>query len=220
MTSKETKAATEVVGEKKTKKRLTPKQWAEAEALWAAGEMTKDGLAAKFGVSSHAVFLHMQKKGIKKGEKAEEHKRKVAEAVTSAAIDDATITAARIRETKEEHYKMSAALAKMSFNEILEAKRNGSPVAVAMNNLKAFDAAMNVLSKARQERWAVLGLDRADSIDEDGLPELLISELTAEQIQELRERDFNEFEELDAEVAQVDAGHVGGDSDDDVVEED
>lgn len=220
MTNKEASAAA-ATEEKVKKKRLTPKQWAEAEALWASGEMTKERLGSKFGVSGHAIFLHMQKKGIKKGEKAEEHKKKVSEAVTSAAVDDATITAARIRETKEEHYKMSAAIAKMSFNEILEAKRNGSPVAVAMNNLKAFDAAMNVLQKARMERWAVLGLDRADSIDEDGLPELLISELTADQIQELRDRDFNEFDDLEAEVVQTDAGglETPEPDDDGVVEE-
>lgn len=220
MTSKEAPAAAAPEEVKKVRKRLTPKQWAEAEALWAAGEFTKERLGAKFGVSAHAVFLHMQKKGIKKGAKAEEHKKKVAEAVTSAAVDDATITAARIRETKEEHYKMSAALAKMSFSEILEAKRSGSPVAVAMNNLKALDAAMTVLTKARMERWAVLGLDRPDAIDEDGLPELLISELTAEQIQELRDRDFNEFDDLEGAV-QVDAGaqDTPEPDDDGVVEE-
>lgn len=220
MTKKATPAAaaTEEEGKKKSK-RLTPKQWAEAEALWATGDVTLERLSSKFGISARGINEHMLKRGIKKGTKAEEHKKKVSEAVTSAAVDDATITAARIRETKEEHYKMSAAIAKMSFNEILEAKRNGSPVSVAMNNLKAFDAAMNVLSKARLERWAVLGLDRDDSIDEDGLPELLISELTADQIQELRDRDFNEFEELEAEVVQVDAGGPDESDDDGVVEE-
>lgn len=219
MTKKATPAAAATKEVKKVK-RLTPKEWAEAEVLWANGDMTLTQLASKFGITDRAVHLHMTNKGVKKGAKAEEHKKKVAEAVTTAAVDDATITAARIRETKEEHYKMSAALAKMSFSEILEAKRNGSPVAVAMNNLKALDAAMTVLTKARMERWAVLGLDRADTIDEDGLPELLISELTADQIQELRDRDFNEFEGLDAEVVQVDAG--GPDESDDgdgVVEE-
>lgn len=220
MTKKATAAAPATAEEGKKTKRLSPKQWAEAEALWAVGDVTLVQLATKFGISDRAIQRHMTDKGVKKGAKAEEHKKKVSEAVTSAAVDDATITAARIRETKEEHYKMSAAIAKMSFNEILEAKRNGSPVAVAMNNLKAFDAAMNVLQKARMERWAVLGLDREDTIDEDGLPELLISELTADQIQDLRDRDFNEFEELDADVVQVDAG--GQDTPDDdagVVEE-
>jgi hypothetical protein len=62
-----------------------------------------------------------------------------------------------------------------------------------MNNLKALETAMTVLLKARQERWAVLGLDKADYIDEEGLPELHISELTALEIEDLRNREFAEF---------------------------
>jgi hypothetical protein len=213
------KAAPATAEEGKKTKRLTPKQWAEAEALWASGEVTLGQLASKFGIAEQSIHRHMRQKGIEKGADAAKHKKKVAEAVTAAAVDDATILAGRIRETKEEHYKMSAAIAKLAWQEILTAKQNGSPVAVAMNNLKALDNAMNVMTKARIERWAVLGLDRADYVDEDGLPELLISELTADQIQELRDRDFNEFEELPAEAVQIDAGEVQDDADDGVVEE-
>lgn len=218
MTKKAAPATEPAEEEGKKTKRLTPKQWAEAEALWASGEVTRAALAAKFGVSEIAIQKHMAKAGVKHGNKAEEHKKKVAEAVTSAAVDDATILAARIRETKEEHYKMASGIAKLAWSEILTAKQNGSPVAVATNNLKALDNAMNVLTKARMERWAVLGLDRGDVIDEDGLPQLLISELTADQIQELRDRDFNEFDELPEEAVQIDAGSPD-DDDDGVVEE-
>lgn len=215
MTKKD--AAPDTAVEEK-KRRLTPKQWAEAEALWASGEVTLPDLSKKFGISDQALHKHMKRRGIEKGAKAEAHKKKVEEAVTAAAVDDATILAARIRETKEEHYKMATAIAKMSFNEILEAKRNGSPVAVATNNLKALDNAMNVLTKARMERWAVLGLDRADSFDDEGLPELLISELTAEQIQELRNRDFNEFDDIEETIQTGD--QPDSDGEDGVVEED
>lgn len=202
----------------KSKPRLTPKQWAEAEGLWALGDVTQDDLALKFGVSGQAIHIHMKRRGIKRGEKGAAQAKKIVEAVAAASVDDATIYAARIRETKEEHYKMATAIAKMSFSEILEAKRNHAPVSVATNNLKALDAAMSVLKKAREERWAVLGLDRADTIDDDGLPELLISELTASQIDELRSRDFNEFDDVDT-VVQID--DQPGDEDDDtaVVEE-
>jgi hypothetical protein len=216
MTKKALAPATE---EGKKGIRLTPKQWAEAEALWATGDVTLDNLAKKFGIAGQSIHRHMKAKGIEKGANAEKHKKKVAEAVAAAAVDDATITAARIRETKEEHYKMSSAIAKLAWQEILTAKQNGSPVSVAMNNLKALDNAMNVMTKARMERWAVLGLDRADYVDEDGLPELLISELTADQIQELRERDFNEFEELPTDAVQIDADGIQDDADDGVVEE-
>lgn len=203
-------------------RRLTPRKWAEAEALWETGEVTLGDLVKRFNLSERAFMAHFSKRGIKKGAKAAEHKKKVSEEVTRAAVDDATIVAARIKETKEEHYKMSSALAKLTWDEILTARKNSSPMAVAMNNLKALDTAMNVLKKAREERYAVLGLDRDDHVDEDSLPELVISELTADQIKALQERDHTEFDDLPEDAAQDDNG-VGfdedDDEDDDVVEE-
>ena len=50
------------------------------------------------------------------------------------------------------------------------------------------------LKVVREESWAVLGLDRADAVDPDQIPELVISELTAEQIKELRDRDHTEVD--------------------------
>lgn len=175
--------------------RVTPKQWAEAEALWESGEVTLEDLVNKFGKSLSTFKRHFDKMGVVKGSKKEALKKRVAEEVVKAAIDDATITAARIRETKEEHYKMATGLAKLTWGEILKTKQDGAPVAVATNNLKALDLAMSVLKKAREERWAVLGLDRVDAVDGNELPELVISELTADQIQELRDRDNLEMDE-------------------------
>ena len=199
--------------------RLTPKQWAEAEALWESGEVTLDDLAAKFGKDKSAFSRHFDKNGIKKGAKRDEHKKRVADEVTKAAIDDATVLAARIKETKEEHYKMFAGLAKLTWAEILAAKKDGKPVAIAMHNLKALDAAMTVLKKAREERYAVLGLDRSDFVDENALPELVISELTADQVEQLRNRNFTEMDELTAVSAGSDEEESAGGEGDDVIEE-
>jgi hypothetical protein len=188
----------------KLARRLSPQEWGEAEGLWAAGEMRRMDIAKKFKVSETAIAGHMKRHGVIRGSAAEAQKKKIAAAVTRAAIGDATITAARILETKEEHYKMSSAIAKMSFHEILEAKQNGLPVSTAMSNLKAYDACMTVLARARSERWAVLGLDKDDKEGPTDLPELLISELTAAQVEELRSRDFTGIED-------VDVGALGGD---------
>ena len=62
---------------------------------------------------------------------------------------------------------------------------------------------MNVLTKARMERYAVLGLDKDDYVDEDGLPELVISELTAAQIEELRNRDEEGLEAGTAVISET-----------------
>jgi len=183
---------------KTTKNRLTVKQWAEAEALWESGSVTYEDLMKKFGLAQSSFERHFKKRGIVKGSKAAAIKEKIDEKLAAAAIDEATIIAARIKETKEQHYTMSANLSKLAYAEILQAKKDGQPVAVAMNNLKALDKAMDVLAKARAERYTILGLDRPDAVNPDELPELVISELTAEQIEELRKRDEADLDAMPA----------------------
>ena len=210
---------TEEVKEKKAGSRkktvmLSPKRWAEARALWESGEVTLTMLSEKFDVTRATLQRHFTLRGCKKGSKSHEHEKKVAEEIAKNAVDDASVIAARIRETKEEHYKMASGLAKLTWNEVLQAKKAGSPIATAMNNLKALESAMNVLKKAREERFAVLGLDREDYVDQEGLPELVISELTADQIEVLRRKqasdDLGDIEEDD--VTEED-GDVGLESD-------
>lgn len=206
------------VEEKKERKKtvmLSPKQWAEVRALWESGEFTLTMLSERFKVTRATLQRHFALRKVKKGAKSHEHEKKIAEEVAKNAVDDATVIAARIRETKEEHYKMASGLAKLTWNEVLQVKKNGAPMAAATNNLRALDAAMNVLKKAREERFAVLGLDRDDHVDQDGLPELVISELTADQIETLRNKQQqddlgdipdDDFVDEDEEVSEDDNG--------------
>lgn len=187
----------------KTVKRLTPRQWAEIEALWESGETTLEQLATKFGRDKSSIQRYLTKHKIIKGSNVAENKAAIKEAVTASIVDDATILASRIRETNEEHYKMSSAMAKLAWSEILTAKKDNKAFSTIKDNLKSLDLAMNVLSKARIERYAVLGLDKSDFVDEDGLPELVISELTADQVEELRNRDDVGIEDgVDAIIAE------------------
>lgn len=182
---------------KPAKVTLRPKQWAIAEAMWRKGEGTAEELAKRFGVHRSTILRHMAAKGITQGEAAEETRRKVAATVEATIDDDAAIQSQRIRETKDDHYKMASGLSKLAWNEILKAKAEGVPLAAATSNLKAIDIAMTVLAKARIERWAILGLDRPDAVDTTTLPDLVIKELTAKQIEELQARSFNPYDEGD-----------------------
>jgi len=199
---------------------MTPRQWAEAEALWEVGEVTLDDLAKKFSRDRTVFTRYFKKHGIVKGSKAAARKEEVKEAVAAAGIDEATVLASRIRETKEDHYKMASAVAKLAWAEVLTAKKESKPFSSIKDNLKALDNAMNVLTKARMERYAVLGLDKDDYVDEDGLPELVISELTAAQIEELRNRD-EEGLEAGTAVIPDELDEVTGDEEeeDEIVEE-
>lgn len=197
--------------------RLSERDWAQATALWKSGEVTLEELAQRFDRHPQSFVKYFGRRGIKKGSDREKTMKKVESAVEKQALNDAAMIAARIKETKEEHYKMASGLAKLTWAEILKAKQDGVPVGTAINNLKALDTAMTVLKKAREERYSVLGLDRPDAIDENDVPELVISELTADQIEALRARSFRELDELDALPVDDLQGDI--DDDDDVVEE-
>jgi AraC-like DNA-binding protein len=216
----------EVIKKKKPKPRknsprMSARKWAEAEALWEAGEITVNELATKFGLSRQAFQRHFKAHGVVFGSKKVELKKAVSEGVTKAVQEDAQILAARIKETKEEHYKMASGLAKLTWAEILKAKQDSVPVGTAIMNLKALDTAASVLKKTREERYAVLGLDK-DAVDENDVPELVISELTADQIEALRNRSFQEIDEIDVEVDEDTSNSLADpdeDGEDDVVEE-
>lgn len=204
----------------KTKPPLTKAQWARIEALWRAGETTYEELCSKYDRSKTCFEKHFKKKGLKKGQDADKINKKVEEALERQHVTDAQIIAARIRETKEEHYKLAAALGRLTWNEILLCKQEKKPVASALNNLKALNAAIVNLKVVREERFAVLGLDRPDAIDPDQIPELIINELTPEQEAELRAREHTGVESAPT-VQSTEAGADGADDeegDDTVVE--
>lgn len=194
------------------KRVLTPKQWAEIEALWESGTVIYADLVKKYGKAQSTFERHFAKKKIVKGAKAEVTKKRVEEKLAVAAVTEATVTAARITETKEQHYRMAQGLASLAWAEVIRAQRDKVPLASITANMKAIDLALSAVKKAREERYAVLGLDRPDAVDPDELPELVISELTAAQVQELRDRDHTELDDL--KKAQEDGVDIHADLDD------
>lgn len=204
-------AAPKVASKVKTKKVKprtksgTASQWAEAEAIWANGDATAEELGKRLGKSVDTIRRHMVDKKIKKGQAKEEQAEAIRKALAAQQVAAATVVTTRIAETKEDHYKMSAAMAKLAWAEILTAREGKLPLASVEKNLKAIEAAMKILTMARSERYAVLGLNDKDGDDPNDIPELVISELTDERALQLQNRKFdiggeNDF---DAEAARL-----------------
>lgn len=168
---------------------LTPRQWAEADALWESGEVTLKMLATRFGKDYSTFKNSFDRRGIVKGSAKDRMQAEIKQQIEKEAVGDATILAARIKETKEEVYKMSSGIRKLMWADMLKAKNDNVPFGAILNNLKALDAAISVLKKTQETSYTVLGLDDDNYVDEDALPELVISELTAEQVEMLRGRD-------------------------------
>lgn len=164
--------------------------------MWGSGEFTQADIARKLKVPNVTVSKHFDRKGLKKGVRQEELLKAAQEELMKTAVEDAALVALRIRETKEDHYKMASNLAKLTWAEILTAKQNGAAFSTIQGNIKALEMAMSVLKKAREERYAVLGLDKDVDVDEDDVPDLVVSELTTDEIAVIRAQDI-QLEELE-----------------------
>jgi hypothetical protein len=200
---------------------LTPREWAEAESLWETGQVTINDLVKKFGRSPAAFAKHFQRTGTKRGAKEKALKKRVAAAVEEAAVTESTVLAARIKETKEETYKITQGLTKLAWNELVEAKNAGTPIGTRLNNLKSIKTAMETIALGKDVRFSVLGIDKGDSTDPTQIPDLLIKELTAVEIEELQNRSLSVYGETvpikdlaDLELDDDDGVVVEGDDDD------
>lgn len=165
--------------------RLTPGQWREAETLWESGEVTLRQLSERYGKTIETFKNHFAKYGVKKGVRKEELRKVAQEAAREQARNDAKIISERIKDTKDSHYKMAKHIAELTYNEILRVKQESGQFRSIKMDIQALLLAAETLKKVREERWVVLGLDK-DVVDEDALPELVMSTMTEEQVQELR----------------------------------
>lgn len=184
---------------RKTFEPLNGRQWAEADALWETGESTLSALGRRFDRDPSLFANSFKLRGIVKNSASKEIAVRVKAEIQNLAVGEASILAARIKETKEEHYKMSSGLAKLTWSEMLRAKTENLPFSAVLNNLKSLDMAMTILKKAREERYSLLGMNDDNYLDVESLPDLVIKELTADQVDMLRNRDKLNIDDVEME---------------------
>jgi hypothetical protein len=193
--SEEPKAETE-----KEERYLTEVEWAQVVELWEMGEVTLDDLAKQFKVTPGAISKGLKKRGATKGAKAAARAAAIAAAAaagTAAAVKTfAEERKLRIEQTKTDHYNWSTTISKLAMKELLECQKKGAAFATVDANLRALRRAMAILSEARIERYELL--DAKGEVDEKELPQLLIENLTEEEIEKLRS--MAEEDELEVEL--------------------
>lgn len=185
---------------------IPPDTWAKIERGWANGTYASiQALEDEFDVPAAIIYNHLTTKKIKKGQDIAAYNKVVIAELEKKAKADAKLVADRIKDTREWHYVASQGIAKMAWMELAEARQKKLPYGTAQNNLGALEKAMKVLKMAREERFAVLGLNDSAEDQEDEVPELKITELSADQIEEMRNRNALP-EETDEAIISLDDG--------------
>lgn len=170
-----------------TKRRLTPKEWAKAESLYESGEYSLDKIAAEFGIHAITVHRHMKANGIEKGAKAAAIKDRVSEKMAEEAESEASLVAQRIRETKEEHYRINQAIDKRIVREMVSVESEGRSIATSLGVFKALKTAAETIKLTRENRYTVLGIIDNDTND-DELPTLEVRDMLEEEIEAIRDQ--------------------------------
>jgi hypothetical protein len=188
-------------------KRLNEAEQTEAIALWQAGSTTLDELAEKFHRSRGTFIRLFNAKGVAKGEKSAEHTRKVAEAVETAALGDVEVIAQRIKETKDEHYKISSGLTKLVWGLIVQARQDKRAYSTIGPDLKALKYAADIFKTTRDEKYALLGLNERESPDDEEIADLIVQEITQEEI--IAQRKAQQSDEDELRLLSLDDSEIG-----------
>jgi hypothetical protein len=181
-------------GDKKTK-RLTPAQWDEARSLYELGDVTMQDLSSKFGISVSAISQKFKtdkvERGSRRKEVAEKATEKAVEKTAEEILSFGQRRKQRIEETKERIYRTSDMIHKLADREMVEANKKGEPIASRAANLKALRLAAAIIESTHKSRAAILEMET--DIDELMLPEIIIRDLSDDEIARLQNKDEDEF---------------------------
>ena len=197
-----------VHNQKRKYTRLTPSEWAEIDALWQSGEVTLPELSERFGPSTRALQNHFAKAGIAKGERAAAMAAAVREEVLKDELGDPDLKVARAKEIRERAFQNATTVEALIMAQLDQAQRDPSQVLRAGAALKMLSLAAGSLERLHDLKQRALGLDRNSHLD-DERTELVIRNLTEEEVAEMRLRQEEEDASGDLMVPEPGRGKRG-----------
>lgn len=183
-------------------RKLSVAERAEAATLWRSGSVTLEDLARKFKKRPETFSRLFKKMGIEKGSEVAETEKRLAEEMRSKVVSSVEETLRRIGQIKDENFTMSRALGKMAFGEIARCREAGLPLHTAKDSLIALKIASEVVGNARKELFAILNVEAREKESElDELPELMVRELTSNEVDSLRSTSTDDGLDDDVDIS-------------------
>jgi hypothetical protein len=169
---------------KRRYKRMSPTEWAQARAFWETGEITLEELAVRFDVTQRALQAHFRKHSTIKGSKAKELATAVQEAVFADIFEDPVALRAKGRDARSAAFENAGRIERLVMAQVDESLKDPANAYRAASAIRALSLAAQAIERTHKIRWAALGLDQAQ--DSEELPELIIRDLTEEELSEIR----------------------------------
>lgn len=174
-------------GRAKASRNLSVREKAQAVALWREGTVTLDDLAKRFKRRPETFSRLFKAMGVAKGSGAAEALKKAEEATTRHIVSDVEETLRRIAQVKDSHFKMTQRVSFLAFQEMQNAKKAEVDVAKLKETMMTYKILNEILATSRKELFEILNVEKHDAASElDDLPDLTVRELTANEVDELR----------------------------------
>ncbi|MFY0736553.1 hypothetical protein [Aurantimonas sp. NFXS3] len=185
---------TEAVTPKRRYTRLTPATWAEIRSHWQVGEVTLAELAHRYDVSTRALQTHFSKHGTVKGAEAAALAQAVQAKVLEQDLPDEDMLVERARTTRETSFKNATVVENLVMTQLAHAQRSPEAAFKASAALKALSLAAGTLERLYALKSSALGLDK-DPAHGRELPELVLHDITLEEIDAIQRGDGNEVDD-------------------------
>lgn len=165
--------------EARRKRRLTSAQWLEIIALAKTGLPTSE-ICERFSISKTAFYSGLERRGYSRATLKKNQQQYSAEKDRQELIEN-------IRATRRDSFKRVEAMERMAVSTIAKASQNGQPLSSVAGDIKVIERVMNIVTRGTNAKWKILGLDRENANADETMPELIVRELTAEEIMHIRE---------------------------------
>lgn len=178
-------------------RRLTPKEWAKAEEMYANGHTQKE-VAEKFGIRIETVSRHMTAAKIKGGEKLDKVREENLAKIAAMEREYAEKMAFRSIYAKEQLAGIQLNLLQAFGREFKVIREGGHSLASLQATAKALRESVASLKLAREELYCLLEINPDAGTGEK--TKIVVEEMTAEEEAALRNRTSSFGEEVEEEV--------------------
>ncbi len=180
-----------MTGKTTSRIRLSPEQVGEMAAIWEAGGVTQAELAAHFGVSVRTVKKKLAEAGARKGRLADEAVAAAASTFSEAVVADVASLADRIKATREDAYRASQRVQQRTEELVAQAAAGGTELMRVGMEMRVLQTAMQIIERGLKVRAEVTGMRSVE--DDEPMDELIVCELTADQVEEIRRQQKEAF---------------------------
>ena len=182
----------------KSGKRLTSAQWTDIVTRWELGTIKMAQIIEEFGISKQAVQKYFKRNNVVGGSRKGEIKTAIVAGAAKSVVASTTPTFAdkrkqRIEDTREAHYNAAHLISQLTNKLLMETARPAAPgappaktLAQIKEDLRALRYASAIQDQALKMRLDVLNAH--DEIDETEMPEFKVEVLTADDIEEIRNK--------------------------------